>query len=96
MNTPWGYPETLVAEFDHWLVLFRPAQPTLGSLVLAAKGDATAFGDLEDANSLHHGGHDSPRTMSLAIDGSFRYCLPSSRGFLKEPARPFKDASWRS
>lgn len=41
-----GYPETLIAEFAHWLVLLRPAQPTLGSLVLAAKSDATAFSDL--------------------------------------------------
>lgn len=41
-----GYPATLVAEFAHWLVLLRPAQPTLGSLVLAAKSDATAFGEL--------------------------------------------------
>ena len=41
-----GYPHTLVAEFAHWVVLARPAQPTLGSLVLAAKSDATAFGDL--------------------------------------------------
>ena len=44
-----GFPETLVAEFDHWVVLLRPAQPTLGSLVLAAKSDATAFGDLDAA-----------------------------------------------
>lgn len=41
-----GFPDTLVAEYAHWLVLLRPAQPTLGSLVLAAKSDATAFGDL--------------------------------------------------
>lgn len=41
-----GYPATLVAEHDHWVVLLRPAQPTLGSLVLAAKSDVTAFGDL--------------------------------------------------
>jgi len=41
-----GHPATLIAEFDHWVVLLRPAQPTLGSLVLAAKSDATAFGDL--------------------------------------------------
>ena len=41
-----GYPDTLIREFDHWVVLLRPAQPTLGSLVLAAKSDATAFGDL--------------------------------------------------
>ena len=44
-----GYPETLIEEFDHWLVLLRPAQPTLGSLVLAAKSDVTAFADLPDA-----------------------------------------------
>ena len=41
-----GYPATLVAEFDHWLILLRPAQVTLGSLVLAAKSDATAYGVL--------------------------------------------------
>jgi diadenosine tetraphosphate (Ap4A) HIT family hydrolase len=41
-----GWPATLIREYDHWLVLLRPAQPTLGSLVLAAKSDATAFGDL--------------------------------------------------
>lgn len=41
-----GYPATLIAEYDHWLVLLRPAQPTLGALVLAAKSDVTAFGDL--------------------------------------------------
>ena len=41
-----GWPATLVREFAHWVVLARPAQPTLGSLVVAAKSDATAFGDL--------------------------------------------------
>lgn len=41
-----GYPATLVREYDHWVVLLRPAQVTLGSLVLAAKSDATAFGAL--------------------------------------------------
>ena len=41
-----GWPRTLVAELEHWVILARPAQPTLGSVVLAAKSDATAFGDL--------------------------------------------------
>ncbi|HZC38855.1 MAG TPA: HIT family protein [Sphingomicrobium sp.] len=41
-----GYPATLLREFEHWLVLLRPAQVTLGSLVLAAKGDETAYSDL--------------------------------------------------
>ena len=41
-----GFPETLIREFDHWLVLLRPAQVTLGSLVLAAKSNATAYSKL--------------------------------------------------
>lgn len=41
-----GWPDTLVQDFDHWVILVRPTQPTLGSLVVAAKSQATAFGDL--------------------------------------------------
>ena len=41
-----GYPATLIHEYDHWVVLLRPAQPTLGSLVLAAKSDTLAFSKL--------------------------------------------------
>jgi diadenosine tetraphosphate (Ap4A) HIT family hydrolase len=51
MNTTmrkFGYPDSLVREFEHWAVLVRPAQVTLGSLVLAAKSDATAYSDLPD------------------------------------------------
>ncbi|HLL30946.1 MAG TPA: HIT family protein [Allosphingosinicella sp.] len=41
-----GYPATLVAEYEHWVVLLRPAQPTLGSLVLAAKAEETSLAAL--------------------------------------------------
>jgi diadenosine tetraphosphate (Ap4A) HIT family hydrolase len=41
-----GYPDSLLREFEHWVVLLRPGQVTLGSLVLAAKSDVTAFGAL--------------------------------------------------
>ena len=41
-----GYPGSLIREYEHWVVLLRPAQVTLGSLVLAAQSDATAFGQL--------------------------------------------------
>lgn len=44
-----GYPATTVAEYEHWIVLLRPAQVTLGSLILAAKSEATAFPDLPPA-----------------------------------------------
>ena len=41
-----GWPDSLVREYEHWVVLVRPAQVTLGSLVLAAKSDVTAYGAL--------------------------------------------------
>ena len=59
-----GWPDTLVREFDHWLVLARPAQPTLGSLVLAAKSDCTAFGDLPAE------AHAELKTVTAAIEAA--------------------------
>lgn len=44
-----GYPETLLAEYDHWVVLLRPKQVTLGALVLACKDPATAFSHIDQA-----------------------------------------------
>lgn len=44
-----GYPATLIADYKHWVVLLRPDQPTLGSLILAARGEARAFGSLPAA-----------------------------------------------
>ena len=43
-----GYPDTLIREYGHWLVLLREKQVTLGSLVLCAKSNATAFSELPD------------------------------------------------
>lgn len=41
-----GYPNSVVREFEHWVVLLRPEQVTLGSLVLVSKTDASALSDL--------------------------------------------------
>src|SRR5690349_18369439 len=41
-----GYPATMLGELEHWVILLRTAQVTLGSLVLAATSDATASGAL--------------------------------------------------
>jgi diadenosine tetraphosphate (Ap4A) HIT family hydrolase len=38
-----GYPGTLVREYEHWVVLLRPQQATLGALVLICKEDANAL-----------------------------------------------------
>ncbi len=41
-----GLPATLIADYKHWVVLLRPAQVTLGSLILGAKGDWVAFSQI--------------------------------------------------
>jgi diadenosine tetraphosphate (Ap4A) HIT family hydrolase len=46
-----GYPGTVLAEYDHWTVLLRPAQVTLGSLVLLCKENAARFGEIGPAAS---------------------------------------------
>ena len=65
-----GWPATLVRQYAHWLVLLRPAQPTLGSLVLAAKSDATAFSELEPAAFAELGAvtQDIETALKAAID----------------------------
>lgn len=42
-----GYPTTLLKEYTHWVVLLRPDQATLGSMVLASKSTATALSQLD-------------------------------------------------
>ena len=44
-----GYPSSLLHEYRSWVVLLRPAQPTLGSLVLACKEDANSLGAVSAA-----------------------------------------------
>jgi diadenosine tetraphosphate (Ap4A) HIT family hydrolase len=41
-----GYPDSVVAEYSHWVVQLRPRQVTLGALVLICKGDARAFHEI--------------------------------------------------
>lgn len=41
-----GYPGTLIKEYEHWVLLLRPAQATLGALILACKDEASRFSDI--------------------------------------------------
>jgi diadenosine tetraphosphate (Ap4A) HIT family hydrolase len=68
-----GYPHTLVAEFAHWVVLARPAQPTLGALVLAAKSDATAF------SYLPAEAHAELKQATTAIETALRKAVAHER-----------------
>jgi diadenosine tetraphosphate (Ap4A) HIT family hydrolase len=38
-----NYPNTLLHEYQHWAILLRPKQITVGSLVLICKEEATSF-----------------------------------------------------
>ena len=41
-----GYPETLLGEYAHWVVLLRPGQITAGAMVLACKEEAERLPDV--------------------------------------------------
>src|SRR3954452_21630660 len=66
-----GYPASLIHELQHWLVLLRPAQVTLGSLVLAAKSDATAYSDLPAEAFAEQG--EAVRLIEPALKAFARY-----------------------
>jgi diadenosine tetraphosphate (Ap4A) HIT family hydrolase len=66
-----GYPGTLLKEFEHWVVLLRPAQVTLGSLVLAARSNATAYADLSRDAFAEQA--DAVRSIEEALSHFTRY-----------------------
>ncbi len=41
-----GYPETLLKEYSHWVVLLRPEQVTAGCMVLACKEVAASMSEV--------------------------------------------------
>ena len=50
-----GWPDTRIAELDHWAVMLRMQQCTLGSLVLACKEPVTEFGKVSAAGHAELG-----------------------------------------
>ena len=44
-----GGPKTLVADYEHWCVLARPKQVTLGAMVLLSNSQHEHFPDLPEA-----------------------------------------------
>ncbi|GAB4572399.1 MAG: HIT family protein [Rhodothalassiaceae bacterium] len=66
-----GYPDTRIRDYRHWSVLLRPAQPTLGALVLVSLDDATAFSDLEDEAAREM--HVCIRDIETTLGGLFEY-----------------------
>ncbi|MFU8813704.1 MAG: hypothetical protein ACNA7W_00045 [Pseudomonadales bacterium] len=73
-----GYPGTLIHEYGHWVVLLRPQQVTLGSLVLASKEPATEFHQLSAAGfgELRTAVSDIERAVAAAIRARLRAHWP--------------------
>lgn len=44
-----GYPDSVIAEYEHWAVLLRPQQATLGALVMVCRENVTAFAAISPA-----------------------------------------------
>lgn len=72
-----GYGSGTVFEDDHWAAVVRPAQPTLGAMVLIAKRPVEAFGDLtpEEGAALPA----SAARIAAALD---TLCRPAKLNYL--------------
>ena len=66
-----GYPETLVREFDHWAIVLRPKQVTLGSLVLVCKEPVSALAAVSPDGFSELA--DVTRQMEDALARAFQY-----------------------
>lgn len=62
-----GHSASLIRDYRHWCVLLRPAQVTLGALIVGAKSEATAFSELpqEAFTELHQVTGDLERALGL-------------------------------
>jgi diadenosine tetraphosphate (Ap4A) HIT family hydrolase len=105
-----GYPATLVAAYRHWLVLVRPQQPTLGSLVLVCSDSARAFSQISPAafGELGEVTRDLESTlrtvfqpdklnylMLMMVDPDVHFhVLPRYEGSRRFAGQDFADAFW--
>lgn len=105
-----GYPETLIAEGEHWSVQLRPEQPTLGALVLVCREPVAAFGAVspagfaelgrlvQDIEALLREFVDYERInylMLMMVDRDVHFhVLPRYHGVRQWQGRSFADAGW--
>jgi diadenosine tetraphosphate (Ap4A) HIT family hydrolase len=66
-----GAPQTIIRSYQYWSVLLRPAQSTLGALVLAAHEPATALSQLSPASFAEL--HGVTRDIEAALTQAFHY-----------------------
>jgi diadenosine tetraphosphate (Ap4A) HIT family hydrolase len=64
-----GYPETLIMEYEHWALVLRPQQATLGALVLICKNEAEAFSRINAA------AFSELKEITTAIENHLKQCF---------------------
>ncbi|MEM7217751.1 MAG: HIT family protein [Pseudomonadota bacterium] len=105
-----GYPATLIKAYEHWCVLLRPAQVTLGALILVAKADVKAFSelpaaafaeqaqvvqDIERVLAAFSGFQKMNYMMLMMVDPHVHYhVLPRYEGEREFDGLAFADAGW--
>ncbi|MCO6426874.1 HIT family protein [Nitrosomonas communis] len=66
-----GAPDTVIHQYAHWSVLLRPAQLTLGAMVLVAHEPAQAFSELSPASFMEL--HQVTGYIESALKKAFQY-----------------------
>ncbi|MBP6058365.1 MAG: HIT family protein [Nitrosomonas sp.] len=66
-----GAPQTIIRQYQYWSVMLRPAQATLGALVLAAHEPVQAFSALSPASFAEL--HTVTGHMESALVKAFQY-----------------------
>ena len=66
-----GAPQTIIRQYQYWSVMLRPAQATLGALVLAAHEPAEAFSQLSPASFTEL--HTITGHIESALTKAFQY-----------------------
>ena len=108
--TKFGYPDTVIASYRHWLVLARPQQPVLGSVVLLCRDDARSFAgistdafqelaqvtaDLEQALKGAFQPDKLNYLMLMMVDPDVHFhVLPRYQSTRQFMGRDFSDAFW--
>ena len=66
-----GAPHTVIYQYQHWSILLRPVQLTLGSIVLVAHDPASAFSELSQASFTEL--HKITVQLESALGRAFKY-----------------------
>tara|TARA_Y100001980_G_C14544934_1_gene324262 strand:+ start:577 stop:1407 length:831 start_codon:yes stop_codon:yes gene_type:complete len=107
-----GYPETIIKEYDNWVILLRKEQTTLGALVLICKENATEFSKItiqannelpriiKEIETVLNGLFKYDRInylMLMMVDPNVHYhIVPRYANQIKYEGFDFKDVDWPS